>query len=318
MPAYNAVATLDNAVASVVSQKAEDWELVVADDGSTDGTLEIAQSWAAREPRIRVITHPDRGNRGRPATRNLTVAAARGALVAFLDADDVLLPHALAVHIDTLARHASASVSYGRATVLGGPDDGLLLGRGLPRVAVEALTQLARFNVLVTSATAVRREALGEEPFAAEMTLAQDWACWLELARASRFVFVPKVLSRYRVHEGSGTTGMVRSGNRPEFELLQARYLWRSLRRGTPRERRAMRAGLRFRATSCLLSGVASLRRGRVRDGVHWLSCAVRVARLPGVAFTAALGVVPEQVRIWRGLDPPLSLGLPGAAEEPA
>jgi glycosyltransferase involved in cell wall biosynthesis len=318
MPAYNAVATLDDAVASVVSQEVGDWELVVADDGSSDGTLEIAQSWAAREPRVRVVTHPDRGNRGRPATRNLTVAAARGEIVAFLDADDVLLPNALAVHIDTLARHAEASVSYGQGEVLGGPDDGRVLGRGQPGAAVEALTQLARFNVLVTSATAVRREALGEEPFAVDMPLAQDWACWLQLARVSWFVFVPEVLSRYRVHEASGTVGMVHSGNQPGYELLQAHYLWRALHRGTPRERRAMRAGLGFRATSCLLSAAASLRRGRVRDGVRWLWFGVRVARVPGVAFAAAFRVIPEQVRIWRGLDPPLSLGLPSTAEEPA
>lgn len=318
MPAYNAVTTLDDAVASVVSQEAEDWELVIADDGSTDGTLEIAQSWAARDPRIRVIAHPDRGNRGRPATRNLTVATARAALVAFLDADDVLLPRALTVHVDALTRHATASVSYGQGVVLGGPDDGRVLGRGLPGVAVDALSQLARFNVVMTSATAVRRAVLGEKPFAAEMPLAQDWACWLELARVTRFVFVPEVLCRYRAHGGSGTAEMVHRGHRPEYELLQTQYLWRSLHRGTPRERRAMRAGLRFRATSCLLSAAGSLRRGQVRDGVRWLWFGVRAARLPGVALAAAFRVIPEQVRIWRGFDPPLSLGLPSAAEEPA
>jgi hypothetical protein len=310
MPAYNAVATLDEAVASVMSQDVGDWELIIAEDGSSDGTVEVAESWAARDPRIRVVTHPGRENRGRPATRNLTVVEARGEIVAFLDADDVFLPHALAVHLQTLARHADAAVSYARGVVLGGPDDGVRIGRGLPGMAVDALSQLARFNVVLTSATAARRDAFGDQPFAAEMPLAQDWACWLKLARKSRFVFIPEVLSRYRVHEGSGTVAMTQTGGQPEYELLQAGYLWRLLRSGTARERRAMRAGLRFRATGCLLSAASALRRGRVRTGIRWLLYGVRVARLPGVALGAAVRVFPEQVRIWRGLDPPLTIAL--------
>lgn len=93
IPAYNASATLAETVASVRAQTFADWELVIVDDGSTDDTLALAESLAADDPRIRVVTQANRGSGG---AYNTGVRKARADLLVMLSADDLLLPGHLA------------------------------------------------------------------------------------------------------------------------------------------------------------------------------------------------------------------------------
>lgn len=99
IPAFNAQAYLGEALNSVIAQDLEDLEIVVVDDGSTDGTGEVAR--AIGDSRVRCV----RQNRmGAAAARNHGVALASGYLIAFLDADDVWLANKLAVQIESLER----------------------------------------------------------------------------------------------------------------------------------------------------------------------------------------------------------------------
>jgi glycosyltransferase involved in cell wall biosynthesis len=84
-PAFNAAATLDGTIRSVVAQTFGDWEMLIADDGSADATPAVAAAWAARDPRIHLLG----GHHEGPASaRNRAIRAARGRFLAFLDADD--------------------------------------------------------------------------------------------------------------------------------------------------------------------------------------------------------------------------------------
>lgn len=105
---------LAEAIDSVIDQTYVDWELLLADDGSTDGSPRIAGEYAARYPgKIRYIEHPGHRNKGMSATRNLGIANARGEYVAFLDADDVWLPMKLTEQVDILDAHPEADMVYG-------------------------------------------------------------------------------------------------------------------------------------------------------------------------------------------------------------
>src|SRR5690242_13625262 len=78
---------LDQAIESVICQTFTDWELLLVDDGSTDGSTKIAKDYAARHPeRIRYFEHPGHINRGMSAARNVGIANARGEYLAFIDA----------------------------------------------------------------------------------------------------------------------------------------------------------------------------------------------------------------------------------------
>lgn len=85
MPVYNTAPYLGEAVSSVLAQSWPDWELVITDDGSTDGSAGICDDWAARDSRIRVF-HQENGGVSR--ARNRALAESRGEYVCFLDSDD--------------------------------------------------------------------------------------------------------------------------------------------------------------------------------------------------------------------------------------
>src|ERR1700749_4425074 len=95
MPAYNAAGTVCAGIASVLAQTDQDFELILVDDGSSDGTFEIASRFAQGDPRFQGVTQANRGPAG---ARNHGISLARGIYIAFLDADDRWAPNALAVH----------------------------------------------------------------------------------------------------------------------------------------------------------------------------------------------------------------------------
>ena len=110
----NCRAFIAEAIGSVRSQSFNQWELVLVDDGSDDGSYEVAATLAAADPaRVRLVQHPDRGNHGTGASRNLGLSHCRGEFVAFLDADDVYLPNRLQRHVELLDRHPEVSLVQG-------------------------------------------------------------------------------------------------------------------------------------------------------------------------------------------------------------
>lgn len=122
IPAYNAQAYLRECLESVLAQSFSDWEAIVVDDGSTDSTATIAQSFSRRDSRIRVLSTV---NRGVSAARNAALDVARGGWVTFLDSDDLMPTGALAAYarctdsgVDIIAggwARADAAVSVGES-----------------------------------------------------------------------------------------------------------------------------------------------------------------------------------------------------------
>lgn len=114
VPFYNGERFFVEALDSILGQTYAQWELILVDDGSTDGSRSIALAAEARHPdRITYTSHPGRVNRGLPASRNLGMGIARGSYLAFLDADDVWLPLKLERQVAVLATHQSAAMVYG-------------------------------------------------------------------------------------------------------------------------------------------------------------------------------------------------------------
>lgn len=100
LPVHNRQDVLGRAIQSVVDQEFRDWELIVVDDGSRDGSVEVANAF--RDPRIRVVELAE--NRGGNVARNTGVREARSGLIGFLDSDDVFLREKLGIVVAQFER----------------------------------------------------------------------------------------------------------------------------------------------------------------------------------------------------------------------
>src|SRR3954469_7760024 len=104
---------LEEAVQSVRDQTMTDWEMILVDDGSTDGSTGLARDLAAKDERIRYVDHPGHENRGMSAPRNLGVSNGAAPYIAFLDSDDVWPPDRLAQQVDMLEKMPDVAMVVG-------------------------------------------------------------------------------------------------------------------------------------------------------------------------------------------------------------
>ncbi|MGY1831684.1 glycosyltransferase family 2 protein [Geodermatophilus sp. SYSU D01180] len=117
MPFLDAAPYIRQAAGSVLRQSWTNLELLLVDDGGSDGSDRIARRLAETDPRVRVLSHEGRRNRGTGPSRALAIGQAQGELVAFLDADDVWEPYHVADQIGLLEAHPEADLVCGRAWV---------------------------------------------------------------------------------------------------------------------------------------------------------------------------------------------------------
>lgn len=204
MPAYDCALYIGAAVTSVLTQTESDLELIVVDDGSTDGTDSVVAALALSDVRVRLLR---RTHAGIAAAMNVGIAAARGQVLARLDADDLWRPDFLASAAAELTRHPDAGVVYARAAAMrldGTPTIGEL---GLPLFYPgRPLPSMLRRDCTTAIAFVVRRayaDRVGgyDESFRVN----EDWDYALRLARRCRFVFIDRVLAYYRLRPNSTT-----------------------------------------------------------------------------------------------------------------
>jgi glycosyltransferase involved in cell wall biosynthesis len=209
IPAFNAEATIASSVASVLGQTRTDVEVVVIDDGSTDGTVAAVERIA--DQRVRLIVQP---NTGVSTARNAGIASAGGRYIAFLDSDDLWLPRYLELASKALASTARPGFAYTDAYAFD-PVTGKVGRRGMvgrnppvppPTDRGEFLLELLERNFVHASATVPRQvidDVGGFDPAAAP---AEDYGLWLRIAVSGYDVaWIPGKHALYRIHAGQAS-----------------------------------------------------------------------------------------------------------------
>lgn len=197
IPTYNRAAFVADAVDSVLAQTRAPDEVLVIDDGSTDGTDRVLSRFG---PPVRVIRQP---NRGRSAARNAGLRAATCDAVIFLDSDDMLMPNCIDRCVEVLERHPEVGVVYTDAHLADRAGRTMALySEALPgaRPSGKVLGELARRNFLTISSM-VRRSCLAGATFDESMDYCEDYDFWRQLAARCDFYYVNEPLMRYRFHE---------------------------------------------------------------------------------------------------------------------
>ena len=204
VPAYNAEATVAAAIESVLAQESADWELVVIDDGSTDGTRAICDGYAATDSRITCESQP---NAGTGAAISAAVSRARGEFIVQLGADDELLPEYCSVTSAFIDEHPDFDI-YASNAYRWLPDGTRRLYHTGPRFkSVHSLTVDQMLDAsLIYSSAAFRRPLFSlVGGFRAEF-YNEDYDFWLRaLIAGARHIYNPRPLALYRVTPGQKT-----------------------------------------------------------------------------------------------------------------
>ncbi len=204
IPAFNATATIGDAVGSIQSQTLADLRIIVVNDGSTDDTFDAVRRLATADPRIVII---DQANLGIVDARNVGLRAASAEYIAVQDADDISTPDRLQTQVDYLDRHSSCVAVSGSAKRI--DLDGNFTGHVITMPALDAVDDSwipAREPYLMPFGT-MRRSAVEAVGGYRYVDYAEDTDLYWRLRRVGDLVNLTDVVGAYRFHSGSATGG---------------------------------------------------------------------------------------------------------------
>jgi glycosyltransferase involved in cell wall biosynthesis len=270
-PTYNYGRFLGEAIQSVLDQTFQDWELIVVDDGSTDGTREVVDAFA--DPRIHYVYQENQGN---PAARNTALRLARGEYVACLDADDAWFPEKLEKQVAKLdSLPPTVGLVYGNVYLFS-DEDGSIIQRFLevqipPRGQVFKKLLPNEGYFIHDTAALIRREVFERVGLYDESLLRfQDWEMWVRIARVYEVETLDEPLARVRRHSSNAIGSldkMHRYGQAARWKVMASYPLNRE-------ERRILRQNLALHEYTY---GIELLRLGRRGDAWKALFRALRL-----------------------------------------
>lgn len=206
-PTWNVEKFVGDTIRSVQAQTFKDWEMLITDDCSTDGTVGIIEAIAATDPRVRVARQSKNG--GPALARQASLNRANGRFVAFLDGDDLWLPEKLQRQLPFMQeRRAALSYTAFRRV----SDDGTMIG-GLKTVPPSlSYSRLLKNTAIACLTAVVDRDVSG--PIAMKNEPYDDYCLWLSILRRGHVAYgLNEDLARYRVRGGSVSSRPLRSAS---------------------------------------------------------------------------------------------------------
>jgi glycosyltransferase involved in cell wall biosynthesis/peptidoglycan/xylan/chitin deacetylase (PgdA/CDA1 family)/ubiquinone/menaquinone biosynthesis C-methylase UbiE len=217
IPAQNAAGTIIRTLDSLRSQIVSVWEAIVVDDGSSDETVEIVSAFAQRDSRIRLLQndHPS----GVSRARNRGVEHARASWVLFLDADDTIVPGALALLLTARDTHANADILYGGWNRVA--PNGEIISESFCQDE-EIFLAAARYCPFVIHACLVRKSVFDAvNGFDPVQQIGEDWDLWQRIARQGAcFQPIPAVVAGYWIRPDSSSTANLSAWLEAGFRVI--------------------------------------------------------------------------------------------------
>jgi glycosyltransferase involved in cell wall biosynthesis len=206
LPVFNGERYVRDAIASVVEQTYRDFEVIVVNDGSVDGTRAALDHCATHEK----VRYVEQHRSGPGAARNLGIEQARGEIVAFLDHDDTWLPEKLALQVDYLDSHPEVGLVHTDMAFVDAQGNSIGYEQNwIDAVEGDGFARLFARNRIGTASVAVRRACLERVGvFSTDVRWAEDYELWLRIAREFPLGFINRQLVRYCVREDSWSSNM--------------------------------------------------------------------------------------------------------------
>lgn len=216
MSFFNAEPYIQEAIESVMAQTYDAWELLLVDDGSADGSTEIALRYVkARPERIRYLSHPGRRNMGASASRNLGLAFAQGEYAAILDADDIAEPARLEEQTAFLDTHHEVAL-LGSWYIEIDSNGRQIRESTKPCNDIDIRWALLFYCPFLHSSVMLRRLSILEKVggYNESLRTSEDYELWQRIARQFRTANLDVPLVRYRIHDKSLTATVGRTSKK--------------------------------------------------------------------------------------------------------
>jgi glycosyltransferase involved in cell wall biosynthesis len=198
VPVYNSVHLLPAALETVFNQTFQDFEIILIDDGSTDGSLELLKTY---ESRARVLTQT---NSGASSARNKGIAMAHGEFIAFLDSDDLWDPKKLEMQVAVFRENPETGVCFTDCLYFDATKEWDGNFRRYPNLNGMVFDALLVDHFVSTSAVMVRHDCLKDVGVFDETLIGcEDYNLYLRLAQKYPYRFIPEPLVKLRCHEGN-------------------------------------------------------------------------------------------------------------------
>lgn len=212
MPLYNAAPYVKEAVLSVLEQTYSEWELIVVDDGSDDGSLDIIRNFAEKNSKIKIFTHDGGLNRGVSATRNLAIYKSTGSWIALLDADDTWYPDKLKKEAQIISIHPEVVLLYSKAKRNQETPDPkynskLVYGTGENGVIKEPFKKLLPGFFTSTSAVTFKKEVFVKcGGFNENLRFSEDTLMFHQIMEHGNVYCIDEILGTHRIHDSSAVS----------------------------------------------------------------------------------------------------------------
>ena len=202
MSVFNGERYLREAVESILSQTFRDFEFIIVNDGSTDCTASILESYEKSEPRVRLLYHQ---NRGHAVSLNRGCRLAHGKYIARMDADDIALSHRLMRQIEFLEKHGEVGLLGGAYEFIDSTGK-ILAKRQNPVEDRDIRSHFLVDSPFLHSTVVMRRETfLSVGGYRKAFEDSEDYDLWVRMARQSQLANLEEVVLKYRVHSGAVT-----------------------------------------------------------------------------------------------------------------
>lgn len=203
LPVYNAEKYVSAAIDSILQQTFTDFELLLMNDASTDGSRAILESYAAQDRRVRLIDNPQ--NLGLTATLNKAIDLCRGEYIARMDADDLSLPQRLEIQAAFLDSNPDVGFCGTWTAIMDA--NGQLTGEQWVMQLTPELVHARMYfhNCFVHTSVMLRRNYAQLKYDAANYPIQEDYEFWTRLVKTTKGAVIPRILTHYRAHTESIT-----------------------------------------------------------------------------------------------------------------
>jgi glycosyltransferase involved in cell wall biosynthesis len=197
MSVFNGQEFLPDAVKSVLAQTFRDFEFLIIDDGSTDGTPEILNSFEKQDKRVRIIRH---ANKGRAESLNVGIGLTNGEYIARMDADDIAFPYRLEEQIVFMEKHPGVGLLSGAYERVA--SDGRILDTVRPPLRDDEIRlMMLRTSAMCHPAVMMKRDiVMLSGGYRKALLDADDYDLWLRMSERTQLANLPQTILRYRVH----------------------------------------------------------------------------------------------------------------------